>query len=47
MSSHPIEVSVSDPHEITQLFDIISYRKGASILLMLHHYLGVDDFRKV
>lgn len=45
-SSHPIEVEVNHPHEIDEIFDEISYNKGASIIRMLHHYLGDDDFRK-
>jgi aminopeptidase N len=44
-NTHPIEVEVKHPDEIRTIFDNISYEKGASILLMLHHYLGNDDFR--
>ena len=44
-NTHPIEVEVNSPGEIRTIFDAISYEKGASILLMLHHYLGSDDFR--
>lgn len=43
--THPIEVEVRHPDEIRTIFDAISYEKGASVLLMLHHYLGADDFR--
>ncbi|CAG8558805.1 9973_t:CDS:10 [Ambispora gerdemannii] len=43
-SSHPIEVSVNDPSEIHQIFDAISYQKGASVIRMLSSYLGVDVF---
>ncbi|TLZ80149.1 MAG: DUF2808 domain-containing protein, partial [Methanobacteriota archaeon] len=35
LSSHPIEVDVKDPAEIREIFDEISYSKGASILRML------------
>jgi len=31
---------VSNPAEITEIFDIISYSKGASVLRMLHQYIG-------
>ncbi|CAG8512204.1 7007_t:CDS:10 [Ambispora gerdemannii] len=41
-SSHPIEVPVNDPGEIYQIFDSISYYKGASVIRMLSSYLGVD-----
>lgn len=47
LSSHPIETSVNDPQDVSQLFDIISYRKGASVLAMLNNYLGIEDFKKV
>lgn len=43
--THPIEVEVRHPDEIRTIFDAISYEKGASALLMLHDYLGNDDFR--
>lgn len=43
--THPIEVEVRHPDEIRTVFDAISYEKGASVLLMLHDYLGGDDFR--
>ncbi|KAG0173479.1 hypothetical protein DFQ28_007122 [Apophysomyces sp. BC1034] len=43
-SSHPIEVAVNDPSEIHQIFDAISYYKGASVIRMLSSWLGVDTF---
>ncbi|RUP43712.1 hypothetical protein BC936DRAFT_136832 [Jimgerdemannia flammicorona] len=43
-SSHPIEVAVCDPSEINQIFDAISYHKGASVIRMLSSWLGVDVF---
>ncbi|KAF9910537.1 hypothetical protein EC991_006355 [Linnemannia zychae] len=43
-SSHPIEVPVNDPHEIHQIFDAISYSKGASVIRMLSNWLTVDVF---
>lgn len=45
-SSHPIEVTVKDPAEIREIFDEISYSKGASILWMLEQFLGEDVFRR-
>lgn len=43
--THPIEVEVRHPDEIRTIFDAISYEKGASVLLMLHDYLGDEHFR--
>lgn len=44
-NTHPIQVEVNHPDEITAIFDAISYEKGASTLLMLQNYLGATDFR--
>ncbi|RMX39901.1 hypothetical protein pdam_00022441, partial [Pocillopora damicornis] len=43
-SSHPISVEVQKPEEIDDIFDAISYQKGAMILRMLMNYLGVEKF---
>tara|TARA_Y100000590_G_scaffold470731_1_gene668917 strand:+ start:3897 stop:6521 length:2625 start_codon:yes stop_codon:yes gene_type:complete len=45
-NSHPIEQTVNNPSEIEELFDAISYSKGASIIRMLENYLGEDLFRE-
>ncbi|XP_046837634.1 puromycin-sensitive aminopeptidase isoform X1 [Vespa velutina] len=45
-NSHPIEVLVEHPAEIDEIFDDISYYKGACVIRMLHSYIGDDDFRK-
>lgn len=45
-SSHPIEVPVESSSEIDEIFDMISYSKGASIISMLYHYIGDKYFRK-
>ena len=45
-NTHPIEVEVGHPAEISEIFDKVSYAKGASILRMLHEYLGPKDFQK-
>ncbi len=44
-NTHPIQVEVDDPRSLDEIFDAISYAKGASVLNMLHHYLGAEDFR--
>ncbi|KAI8888752.1 aminopeptidase [Backusella circina FSU 941] len=43
-SSHPIHVAVNNPSEIHQIFDSISYEKGASAIRMLSSWLGEDVF---
>ncbi len=45
-NSHPIEQEVHNPAEISELFDAISYSKGASIIRMLEQYLGPDQFQR-
>ncbi len=45
-ATHPIEAKVQNPEEIEELFDEISYGKGASILRMIEGYIGKDNFRK-
>lgn len=44
-NTHPIEVTINHPDEIRTIFDAISYEKGASVLQMLHQYIGADNFR--
>ncbi|MCX6747894.1 MAG: M1 family aminopeptidase, partial [Candidatus Nomurabacteria bacterium] len=43
--THAIEVKVNHPDEIGEIFDEVSYSKGASVIRMLADYLGEDKFR--
>ncbi|BDB99324.1 M1 family metallopeptidase [Saccharolobus caldissimus] len=45
-TTHPIEARVRDVFEIEQLFDDISYGKGASVLRMVEGFVGFDVFRR-
>ncbi|MCR4305983.1 MAG: M1 family metallopeptidase, partial [Candidatus Daviesbacteria bacterium] len=45
-NTHPIEVEVGHPAEISEIFDTVSYAKGASVLRMLWQYLGEKDFQR-
>eukprot|EP00003_Mantamonas_plastica_P004287 TRINITY_DN13392_c0_g1_i1.p1 TRINITY_DN13392_c0_g1~~TRINITY_DN13392_c0_g1_i1.p1 ORF type:complete len:891 (+),score=339.84 TRINITY_DN13392_c0_g1_i1:2678-5350(+) len=45
LSSHPIEVPIYKSKEIDEIFDAISYEKGASVIRMLVHYIGEDAFK--
>lgn len=45
LNTHPIEIPVNHPREIGEIFDEVSYSKGASVIRMLASYLGEKDFR--
>ncbi|MGC9106125.1 MAG: M1 family metallopeptidase [Thermoprotei archaeon] len=44
-TTHPIHAEIKDPHEIEQIFDDITYGKGASILRMIEGFVGERAFR--
>uniref|UniRef100_A0ABM5FT72 Aminopeptidase n=1 Tax=Pogona vitticeps TaxID=103695 RepID=A0ABM5FT72_9SAUR len=44
-SSHPISTPVEDPSQILEMFDDVSYDKGACILNMLQDYLTPEVFK--
>uniref|UniRef100_A0A8D0GFF3 Leucyl-cystinyl aminopeptidase n=1 Tax=Sphenodon punctatus TaxID=8508 RepID=A0A8D0GFF3_SPHPU len=44
-SSHPISLAVETPEQIEEMFDAVSYVKGASLLLMLKNLLKDDAFK--
>jgi tricorn protease interacting factor F2/3 len=45
-TTHPIQVEVKSPAEAGQVFDAISYGKGASVLRMIEAYVGEEAFRR-
>ncbi|MEM5843338.1 MAG: M1 family metallopeptidase [Candidatus Aenigmatarchaeota archaeon] len=45
LNTHPIKFKYRKKEEIDQLFDSITYGKGASILRMFFGYLGEENFR--
>ncbi|KAJ8921510.1 hypothetical protein NQ315_003128 [Exocentrus adspersus] len=45
-TSHPISIKVNNPDEINDIFDRISYSKGASIIRMMQHFLSAEVFHK-
>ncbi|VAI31888.1 unnamed protein product [Triticum turgidum subsp. durum] len=45
-ASHPIVVEIHHASEVDQIFDAISYDKGASVIRMLQSYLGAERFQK-
>ncbi|HWG89753.1 MAG TPA: M1 family metallopeptidase [Candidatus Thermoplasmatota archaeon] len=44
-STHPIYQPVETPEQATEMFDLITYQKGAATMRMLEHYLGEEAFR--
>lgn len=44
-STHPVEVKMKNASEMNEVFDFISYGKGASVLRMLESFLGEEAFR--
>ncbi|MBS2005536.1 MAG: M1 family metallopeptidase [Cyanobacteria bacterium SZAS TMP-1] len=45
-STHPIESPVNHPDDAKELFDVISYEKGCSVLYQLHQFIGAENFRR-
>ena len=45
-SSHPISIPVKHPDEINEIFDRISYGKGAAIIRMMDNFLTTATFRQ-
>lgn len=46
LGSHPIVVSVETPNQITEIFDSITYNKGASIIRMIEDFVRPENFQK-
>jgi len=44
-STHPIECPVHKPEEAQELFDVISYQKGCSVLYQIEQFIGEEIFR--
>ena len=45
-NTHPIVRKVETVEMMDKIFDTISYAKGSSVIKMLMHYIGIDNFRK-
>ncbi|PAA78775.1 hypothetical protein BOX15_Mlig004803g7 [Macrostomum lignano] len=43
-ASHPVEADVHRPEDTAEVFDSISYGKGAALVGMLHDWLGRENF---
>lgn len=44
-STHPIECHVERPEDAAELFDVISYEKGCSVLRQIEQFIGEDVFQ--
>jgi aminopeptidase N len=44
-ATRPIHLDCTNSYQIDQMFDEITYQKGASVLRMLESFLGEDKFR--
>ncbi|MEM0373885.1 MAG: M1 family metallopeptidase [Sulfolobaceae archaeon] len=45
-TTHPIHAVINNEEEVEQIFDDISYGKGANVLRMIEAYVGEEKFRK-
>jgi aminopeptidase N len=45
-ATRPIHVDVRTPAQIDEVFDAITYEKGAAVLRMIESYVGADTFRR-
>ncbi len=45
-STRPVEFQVIAPHEADEMFDLLTYQKGSSLVRMLQQFLGEEVFQK-
>lgn len=45
-SSRAIVADVSTPSQVSAIFDIISYNKGAAVIRMMENFMGEEKFRQ-
>jgi puromycin-sensitive aminopeptidase len=45
-STRPVEFEVVAPHEADEMFDLLTYQKGSSLVRMLQQFLGEGTFRE-
>ncbi len=45
-NTHPIRASAETPEQINELFDAISYEKGAAVLRMIENFVTPEVFRR-
>ncbi|XP_062552054.1 aminopeptidase N-like [Armigeres subalbatus] len=45
-SSHQVSIAIGNPETIPQLFDSISYKKGAALVRMMNMFLGDETYHR-
>jgi puromycin-sensitive aminopeptidase len=46
LATRPIEFPVESPEDAEDMFDVLTYEKGAAVVRMLEQYLGEERFRE-
>ena len=46
LSTRPIYAPVESPDQMAEMFDVITYNKGAAVLKMLEEFLGAETFQQ-
>ena len=46
VTSHPVHMPIEKTSQITQIFDSITYQKGATVLMMLREVMGELNFKQ-
>ena len=44
-SSRPVEFEVATPEEAEEMFDVLTYQKGSTVLRMFETFIGEDNFK--
>ena len=45
-SSRPVEFEVATPEEAEEMFDVLTYQKGSTVLRMFETFIGEENFKK-
>src|SRR6056300_503074 len=45
-SSRPVEFEVKTPEEAEEMFDVLTYQKGSTVLRMFETFIGEENFKK-
>ncbi|VDK65081.1 unnamed protein product [Onchocerca ochengi] len=45
-TSHPLSFPIDKAEDVSEAFDVITYNKGSSIISMIRHVMGSENFKK-